>query len=559
MASCNSKESYSSNKPEWNVKPLPEIPKLAAYEFLTRAAKKYPQKPAFISFDRLTTYQELDELSNRFANALIETGIQKGDRVAFYLPNCLQAIIAFYGIIKAGAIIVTCNVMLKENELAYQLKDSGSKAIVTLDRLYPIVEKVKNQTGLEHTFLTNIRDYSAPGARFPPEFEQEKPSQLPAGVEAFASALAKASSGAPGVAINAQQDLLSILYTSGTTSLAKGVMLNHYNYCGSSITLPYRQGWKEDDVCLFLFPVFHVGNHALVLCPSIYMGMTMVNVPKFEAREVLRLIEKYRVTVAHMPPTAYIGLLNHPDFAKYDLSSLWYCACGGSPLPPALINAWKEKTGVRLLDAYGCTETSGTAPGAAETPVKNREGSAGTTHFEIKIIDQEGKIVPRGTVGEIFHRGPGVALGYWNKPEETKEVFIEDGWWRSGDAGYIDEDDFVYIVDRYKDLIVTSGFNVAPADVEKVIYNHEAVQEVCVYGVPDAYRVEAVKAAIVLKDAFKEKVTEQEIIAFCRANMAVYKTPRLVEFVAEIPKTTSGKTLRRLLREKDAQKGASSK
>jgi long-chain acyl-CoA synthetase len=328
------------------MKPLPEVPELSIYEFLTRAAKKHPQKAAFISFGKITTYQELDEFSNRFANALIAMGIQKNDRV----------------------------------------------------------------------------------------------------------------------------------------------------------------------------------------------------------------IEKYKVTVAHIPPTGFIGLLNHPDFERYDLSSLWYCACGGSPLPPALIKAWKEKTGVRLLDAYGCTETSGTAPGTVETPVKNREGSAGTTHFELKVVDQEGRIVPRGTIGEVLHRGPGIALGYWNKPEETKEAFTEDGWWLSGDAGYMDEDDFIYVVDRYKDLVVTSGFNVAPADVEKVIYTHEAVQEVCVYGVPDAYRVEAVKAAIVLKDVFKGKVTEQEIIDFCRANMAVYKAPRFVDFVTEIPKTTSGKTLRRLLREKDAQK-----
>jgi len=519
-------------------------------------AVQRPEHPVFISFEHMVTYRELDELSDRFANVLIEKGIRKGDRVAFYLPNCLQALVAFFGISKTGAIVVTCNVMLKKDELAYQLADSESKAIVTLDTLYPVVESIRGQVPLHYVFITNIMDYAGQGAWVPPEFEREKMTTLPPEVFDFVSEIGKASAQSPDAPdINPHKDLISIIYTSGTTGRAKGVMLSHYNYLADCITLSCRGDWKEDDVSLFLFPIFHAGNHGLVLFPSIFMGMTMINVPKFDSGVVLELIEKYRVSVTHIPPTGYIGLVHHPKFDSFDLSSLRYCSAGGAPLPPALVEEWQRKTGVRILDAYGLTETISGLP-LHETKLKNRLGSAGTAGGEVKIVDREGQTVPTGTTGEIVVRGPWVAMGYWNKPEETRSVFMEDGWFYTGDAGYMDEDGFVYVVDRYKDLIVTSGYNVAPAEVEKVILTHEAVQEACVFGIPDSYRGEAVKAAVVLKENFKGKVGASEIIGYCREKMAVYKAPRHVDFIEEIPKTASGKMLRRLLREKEAAPSA---
>ena len=551
------KLSHVKNKPEWNVtgKAMFDVPEVPAFEFLRQSAKRYPQKPVLISFGRATAYHELDELSDRLANALIEMGVKKGDRVGFYLPNCLEAIISFYGILKTGAYLVTLNIMLKEDEVAYQLSDYGSKTIITLDRLYPTVKRATGQYGLEHIILTNLRDWAEPGASIPAEFDCKKMDEFPQGVHDFAEIIKKASSEPPDVSIKPKEDLAVILYTSGTTGKAKGAMLTHYCYSAASLANPIRQGWKEDDVTLLFFPIFHVGCHGLTLCPAVMMGMTLVNVCKFDPREALGLIEKYRVTTAHIPPTGFIGLLRHPDFDKYDLSSLWYCACGGSPLPPALVREWKERTGVRMLNAYGCTENTGLGGGACqETLILNRENCAGTVNFELKIVDDEGNIVPRGVRGEIVHGGPGVALGYWNKPEETEKSFPEPGWWRSGDLGYIDDDDFVYVVDRHKDLIITSGYNVAPAEVEATILSHEAVSEVCVYGIPDVYRGEAVKAAVVLKEASKGRVSEQDLIDYCREKMAKYKAPRFVEFVEEIPKTSSGKMLRRVLRDREAKK-----
>ena len=367
----------------------------------------------------------------------------------------------------------------------------------------------------------------------------------------FVSVIEKIPSESPDIQeINVRKDLLSITYTSGTTGKAKGVMLSHYNYLADCVTISCRGDWREDDVSLFLFPIFHVGGQGLGLFPNIFMGMTMVNVPKFDSEVVLGLIEKYKVSLMHMPPTAYTGLLSHPKSSSFDLSSLRYCSAGGAPLPPATVEEWKKRTGIRILDAYGLTETTCGVP-LHETKVKNKMGAAGTAGSEIKIVDPEGKTVPIGTTGEILVRGPWVALGYWNKPEESENTFTKDGWFHTGDAGYMDEDEFVYVVDRYKDLIVTSGYNVAPAEVEKLILTHGAVQEVCVYGISDSYRGEAVKASIVLKEDFKGKIGQQEIIEFCREKSAVYKAPRFVEFVDEIPKTSSGKMLRRLLKGKE--------
>ncbi len=549
------RESYSRNKPEWNPKPLVDPPQVPVYDLLRMKAVQKPEKPVFISFDRMTTYKELDELSDRFANVLRANGIKKGDRISFYLPNCLQALIAFFGISKAGGIVVPINVMLKQDELAYQLNDSGSRVIVTLDKLYSIVENVQNKVpSLQQVLVTNIRDYAEPGAWVPEEFDCEKQNNFPGDVWDFTQTLAEASTRSPeAYEINPRQDLFSILYTSGTTGDAKGVMLSHYNYISDCIWLICRGDWHEDDISLFLFPVFHAGNHGLVLCPSVFMGMTMVNIPKFDPEIALTLMVKYKVSVVHMPPTGYIGLLNHPSFDSCDLTSLRYCSAGGAPLAPALVKEWEKKTGVRILDAYGLTETISGLP-LHETMIKNKPGATGTAGHEVKIVDKNKNIVPIETTGEIAVRGPWVALGYWKKPEETKKVLTDDGWLYTGDAGYMDEDEFVYVVDRYKDLILSSGYNVTPAEVEKAILSHEAVQEVCVYGLPDSYRGEIVSAAIVIKGGYKNKITEQDIIDYCRKQMANYKAPRYVEFISEIPKTASGKMLRRLLRDKAQDK-----
>ena len=544
--------SYQKYDPSWGVNPMPSVPEVPLYQLMQDSAAKNPDKPAVIFFHKETTYRELDELSDRVAQYLIGLGIKKGDKVATMLPNCTQSIIAFYGIIKIGAVIVPFNVMLKADEIRYILEESEAKVLVAVDLLYPVVQPVAEELGISHIITVHAKDFSASGAFIPPLLAGDK--QEVKGAVDFMEIIAKDRGRPKMPKINPKEDLVMLLYTSGTTGFPKGAMITHYNFNAASV-VPEVLGVTEDDVFFMLFPLFHVAGYALGLLPAMYFGATAVPIPRFDADVMMDLIQRFGVTLLFSPPTGYIGLLNHPDFPKYDLSSVRITVACGAPVPPPLQKQWQEKVGTYLFNGYGCTETSGTAPGIMEVENKKKfQGEAlGITDGEVKIVDDNGEIVPRGTTGEFVLKGPGIAKGYWKKPEETKKQFTEDGWWHSGDMGYMDDDDFIYFVDRIKDLIIASGYNIAPVEVENYIYEHPAVEEVGVVGVPDEYRGETVKAFIVLKEEYKGKVTEGEIIQFCKDKMAAYKAPKIVEFLDEIPKTMTGKALRRVLREMDTK------
>ncbi|MBN1573201.1 MAG: AMP-binding protein [Deltaproteobacteria bacterium] len=543
-----SKESYQKFDPSWGVNPIPPVPEAPLYKPMQDSAKKFPDKPAVIFLHHETTYRELDDLSDRFAQTLIEMGIKKGDKVATMLPNCTQHIIAFYGIAKVGAVAVPFNVMLKADEVKYILDESEAKVFVGIDLLYPVVQPVLEELKISNVILVHIKDFSAPTAKLPPLLQMDK--SVPEGMLDFMDVIAKDKGKPPEPDLDFKEDLAMLLYTSGTTGFPKGAMITHYNFNAASVVADVL-GIKEDDVFLMLFPLFHIAGYALGLLPAMSFGCTTVPVPKFEPDDMMDVIQRFGVTVLFSPPTGYIALLNYPDFKKYDLSSIRVTVACGAPVPPPLQKEWEEKVGSYLYNGYGCTETMATSPGIIEFENKRKfQGETlGATTAELKIVDEEGKIVPRGTVGEFVHRGPGVAKGYWKKPEDTKKQFTKDGWWHSGDAGYMDEDGFVYFVERIKDLIIASGYNIAPVEVENYIYEHPAVEEVGVVGVSDEYRGETVKAYIILKEDYRGKVTEEEIIQFCREKMAVYKAPKIVKFVDEIPKTMTGKVLRRVLRE----------
>lgn len=543
-----SKESYQKFDPSWGVNPIPPVPEAPLYKTMQDSAKKNPDKPAIIFLHHETTYKELDNLSDRFAQTLIEMGVKKGDKVATMLPNCTQNIIAFYGIAKAGATTVPFNVMLKADEIKYILKESETKVLVGLDLLYPVVQPVVEELKISNVIIVHVKDFSAPTAKLSPLLQADK--NVPAGTVDFMDVIGKDKGKPPEPDLDLTEDLAMILYTSGTTGFPKGAMLTHNNFNAASVVTNVL-GIKEDDVFVMLFPLFHIAGYALGLLPAMYHGCTTVPVPKFEPDEMMDAIQRFGVTILFSPPTGYIGLLNHPDFAKYDLSTVRVTVACGAPVPPPLQKEWQDKVGSYLFNGYGCTETMGTCPGIIEFENKKKfQGETlGATTSELKIVDDDGNIVPRGKEGEFVHRGPGVAKGYWKKPEDTKKQFKEDGWWHSGDAGYMDDDGFVYFVERIKDLIIASGYNIAPVEVENYIYEHPAVEEVGVVGVSDEYRGETVKAYIILKEDYKGKVTEDEIIQFCRDKMAVYKAPKIVKFVDEIPKTLTGKVLRRVLRE----------
>lgn len=541
--------SYQKYDASWGVNPVPPIPEKPLYYFLKEQVEKNPKKDAIIFFHKKTTYTELDELSDRVAHFLVENGIKKGDRVATMLPNCTQHVSIFYGILKAGAVIVPFNVMLKADEISYILEESGSRILFCVDLLFPVVKPVADKLKITPVVTVHVKDFSEPTANIPPLLAGDK--SVPDGAVDFMEVISEDRGAFSPMAVDPKKDLVMLLYTSGTTGFPKGAMISHYNFCAACANSEII-GIEEKDIIIVLFPLFHVAGYALGLLIAIYKGLTAVLVPRFDAEDMLDLIERFKVTIVFSPPTAFIGLLNAPDFVKYDLSSVGITVACGAPVPPPLQREWEEKVGTYLYNGYGCTETSAAAPGIIEMANKKKfagETLGATTH-ELKIVNDNKEVVPRGEVGEFVHRGPGIALGYWKKPKETKEQFTDDGWWYSGDMGYMDDDGFVYFTERKKDLIIASGYNIAPAEVENYLYDYPAVKEAGVVGITDEYRGETVKAFIVLKDEYKGKTTEEDIIKFAREKMAVYKAPKLVEFIDEIPKTMTGKVLRRVLREK---------
>ncbi|MBN2224511.1 MAG: AMP-binding protein [Deltaproteobacteria bacterium] len=541
--------SYQKYDATWGVNPVPPIPETPLYGFLKEQAQKKPNKDAVIFFHKKTTYNELDDLSDRVAHFLVENGVRKGDRVATMLPNCTQHVIVFYGILKAGAVIVPFNVMLKADEIRYILQESGSKVLFCVDLLFPVVKPVADELKITPVVTVHVKDFSEPTAQIPPILAGDK--NVPDGAADFMHVISGDTAPFSPVAIDPKRDLVMFLYTSGTTGFPKGAMISHYNFCAACANSEII-GITGQDVFIMLFPLFHVAGYSLGLLVSVYKGLTAVLVPRFDPVDMMDLIQRFKVTIMFSPPTAYIGLLNAPDFKKYDLSSIRTTVACGAPVPPPLQKEWEEKVGTYLYNGYGCTETCASAPGIIEMEHKRKFAgeTLGATTCELKIVNEEKDIVPRGEVGEFVHKGPGIALGYWKKPKETAEQFTDDGWWYSGDMGYMDDDGFVYFTERKKDLIIASGYNIAPAEVENYLYGHPAVKEAGVVGVPDEYRGETVKAFVVLKDEYKGKVTEKDIIAFGKEKMAAYKAPKVVEFIDEIPKTMTGKVLRRVLRDR---------
>jgi long-chain acyl-CoA synthetase len=543
--------SYQKYDPSWGAGPIPQIKSGSTVDMLIKSVDQYSEKPVIIFLDRVITYGELDRLSDALAIRLASMGVEKGDRVATMLPNCAQHVIAFYAVQKLGAVIVPYNLMLKAEEAAYILKDSGAKLLIVLDLIYPLVQPEVQKLGITHVISVHVKDFSEPTATVPALLAGDKAAVE--GTTDFMDAIAGETAGFSVVAVD-PQDLSMILYTSGTTGFPKGAMVTHANFFDATSMLCAVVGLQSDDIYFMLFPQFHIAGYILNLTPAVYMGATIVPIPMFDPAEAMKTIEHHKITCFFSPPTGYIGLLSHPDFDKYDLTGIRKTVACGAPVPPAIQEQWQEKVGTYLYNGYGATETTGVAPGILELENRKRMGgnTLGSAMGELKIVDKNGEIVPRGTTGEMMLKGVGVVQGYWNKPEKTKEEFTDDGWWRSGDAAYMDEEGFIFFVERIKDLIIASGYNIAPVEVENHIYKHPAVQEVSVVGIPDGYRGETVKAFVVLKPDFVAKTSEEELIQFCRDNMAVYKAPKQVEFMAELPKTATGKILRRILREKDA-------
>jgi len=553
-------ESIFSQKkydPSWGIHPTPEAVSMTTYDMFHRSANRYPSKPVLIFFDKKISYRQLDKLVERFAVALNQLGVKKGDRIGAVLPNCPQHIIAFLAANRLGAIHVPVNVMYENEELQYILKDSGVKIVITLDLFLGNVRSVMQDTDIKKVVVTGIDDFLA----FPKSFLYSLKTRFDGtrvvvkyddNTLSFKNML-QAEGNLPAKDPDMDfDDTMLILYTAGTTGKSKGVMLTHRNFIYNAGNQVKNFDMDENDVTLVLFPLFHIGGYLLATICMFDTGGTIILEPRFDAGRYMKIMHKYKVSVFFGPPTVYIAFFSQPDFDRYDLSNLKISGASGAPVPPAIQEKWQKKTGLNLLNGYGLTET--TAGAIVCLPNKFNHDALGVPMGgEVKIVDSQGETVPFGERGEILFKGDQVAKGYWEQPEKTAQTFI-DGWLHTGDIGTMDADGFIFFVDREKDLIIASAYNIAPAEVEAVLMKHDAVQEAAVIGIPDEYRGETVKAFVVLEENFKGKITEDEIIEYGKANMAAYKYPRVVEFIDALPKSQIQKVLRKELRDLEARR-----
>lgn len=546
-----------------------EIPATLTYreepiqKYLEEAARDFPNKIAIHFMGKEITYQQVYDYARKFAGYLQnKIGIQKGDRVAIMLPNCPQSVISYYGILMAGGTVVQTNPLYMERELEYQMKDSGAKAIISLDILYPRISKVKPQTDLQHIIVTAIKDFLPFPKNLVYPFIQKKQYGFSVHVEhkgndhLLTEILKQPFTPIKEFPFDFEEDIALFQYTGGTTGFPKGVMLTHKNLVANA---SMAEAWlhkckKGEEVVLGFLPFFHVYGMTTVLILSIMQGHKMVLLPKFDMGEALKTIAKQKPTLFPGAPTMYIGLLNHPDLKKYDLSSIKACISGSAPLPVEVQQKFEEITGGKLVEGYGLTESSPVTHANFLWDRPRIKGSIGVPwpDTDAAIFSLEtGEKLPPGEIGELAVKGPQVMKGYWNRPEETAET-LRDGWLFTGDIGYMDEDGYFYIVDRKKDMIIASGYNIYPREVEEVLYEHPAIAEAVVAGIPDPYRGETVKAYVVLKEG--ASVTEEELNQFARKHLAAYKVPKYYEFRKELPKTAVGKILRRVLVEEEKNK-----
>ena len=539
-----------------------DYPKLSLYQMFKQTAGRYASNEAVSFMGRVLTYRELLSLVDAFAAALEGLGIKKGDRVAIHLPNCIQFPIAFYAAHAIGAIVVPCNPMYVARELSYQLNDSGAETIITLTRFYNMIKEIQPQTGLKNIIVANIKDYFPGMLRFLYTVVKEKKegdrAKLSAEDYAFLDLINAKKGQTPKPVEVLPEDRAVFMYTGGSTGVSKGAVLQHRNLLANALQVRH---WCADlqegkEVVLAVLPFFHSYGMTTVLNMPLFFGCKSVMLPRFVLEDVLKTINKEKPTLFPGVPTMYVAINNAPNLHKYDVKSIRICISGAAPLPVEVQRQFEANSGGKLVEGYGLSEAS---PVTHCNPIYGKSviGSIGLPFpdTEIKIVDIETgeKEMPIGEVGEMCVRGPQVMECYHNMPDETKHS-LRDGWLYTGDIAKMDEDGFTYIVDRKKDMVIAGGYNIYPRDIEEVLFTHPKILEAAVAGIRDPYRGETLKAYVVLKEG--ETLTEEEVIEFCKANLAAYKVPKLVEFRKELPKTMVGKILRRVLREEEEKKAA---
>lgn len=493
---------------------------------VSRVAARTPDQVAIVFEGKRLTYGVLDRCANALADALTRHGVGRGDRVALYLPNIPAFALVYLAVLRAGAIAVSINAIFKSMEVKYIVDDSGAKALFTTAELLPHVPVDAGPT-LAHTIVCEGD---------------------PAGAVALETWLGAGSPAFRACRMD-PDDVASILYSSGTTGFPKGVMLTHRNIETNTLTAAKYSGMQAADRIAVFLPLFHVFAQNYIMNGAFQTGSTLVLFRRFAPDVVITEIAREQVTMFFAVPTIFIALISTQGIDAA-LAPVRYWFSAAATMPQEISRRWHERFGRPIFEGYGLTEC---APFAAYNHLsEHRFGAVGTAvdAFELKIVDENDVGVPHGQWGEIVIRGPGVMKGYWGKPADTERA-LRGGWLHSGDIGTMDEDGYVFIVDRVKDMINVSGFKVWPAEVENFLYQHPAIKELAVYGAPHPEKGESVRAAVVLRDG--AVATQEDIIQYCRDRMAVYKAPERVDIVKELPKSATGKILKRLLRDDAAR------
>ncbi len=546
-------------------------------DFFEASARKFPDRKALIFMEKAMTYGELFDQSLRLATALADLGIKKGDRIALFMPNCPQFVVSYYGALKIGAILTMCSPLNSEEELKYQLNDSGAETIITLklNLLLDKLLKVKDQTGIKQLIVSGL-DEALPWAKKQAFLLFKKKNIAPlqrdpgAGIFFFKDLIEKYSPSPPPVKINGKEDVAVLAYTGGTTGLPKGAMITHYNtivnvsqvmnwmaptLANEIIESPAPDNFNSQGrhyMIVNVVPWFHAMGTIGYLNNPIFGGMTIYVLPRFDADEYLKIVKKYPIDGMGGAPPIYTALLNHPHFSQYApyFNKVKFAGSGAGPLPVEYLNRMQEVVGGVFIEAYGMTEcTMGICFNPAEKSAVRKPGSVGVPIFdsEIKIVDllDDTKEMPIGQEGEILQKGPQVMKGYWNKPEETAKT-LKGGWLHSGDIGRMDEDGYLYIVDRIKDMIKYKGYNVFARNLEEILYRHPKIKEAAVIGIPDPAVTEYPRAYIVLNQG--ETATAEEIMGFINSQVAGYEKVREVVFRQGLPISLAGKVLKRELK-----------
>jgi len=547
---------YRSYPP--GVKKSIDYEKVTIPEALTRSANNFPNNVAFDFMGKKVTFSEFDGLVNRFSRALEGLGVKKGDRVALILPNILQTFIANQAIMRIGAVAVQNNPLYTERELEHQLNNSDSKIAITLTLLLPRVLNIMPNTKVEKVIACHIHSYLPfPKKQLFPIVKKEMYKKVvPTDSIYIFRDLIKQYPDNPFENKSRWDELATIIYTGGTTGASKGVMLSHKNI---SVSIQQFAEWfgelkSGEESMVGLYPVFHTSGFSTTMNFLIWKAWEHLIITRPEPKTIIEILKKHTPIFLPGLPTIFVGLLADPEFRKLDLSYLRAFLSGGASLPEELIRELRELTGATVLEVYGSTET---APLICANPFNDtiKPGTVGlpAPDTDVKIVDTETgkKECKTGEAGEILVKGPQVMMGYCKDEEETKRA-LKGGWYHTGDIGFFDDDGYLTLVDRKKDLIIASGYNISPVEIDNILYEHPKIQEACAVGVPDSYRGETVKAFIVVKEG--EQLSEQEVIDYCKQHLAAYKVPKLIEFMDELPKSVIGKVLRRTLREMDLEK-----